>query len=149
MAKYRVLQSAAHNYGASFISVMNMAHDDYAMCYLLREAKEAGVDELRVNLLTGVADPAALVSPELARSIAAYCDGFGAHIQRSGSALDMVSSAEMHIQIAWGHVVGEPDGDRTMHARLHCTVSIVDDRGVRHEGETSATWICHAIKRLY
>src|SRR5262245_34305787 len=134
MAKYRVLPSAARNYGASFISVMNVAQDDYAMCYLLRAAKRSGIDEFRVNLLTGITEPASLVSPELHRSMASYSQGFGGHIEQSGSALEMVSSAEMRIRVAWGRVIGKPDEDGVIRARLDCVVSIVDDRGRRHEG---------------
>jgi hypothetical protein len=149
MAKYRVLRSAAHNYGASFISVMNMISDDYAICEFVRTAKRIGLDELRVNLLTGAAEPPTLVSQAFARSIAGYVDGFGAHIQRSGSALDMISSAELTVTLAWSRAVGRPDADGVLRARLHCAVSIVDDRGVRHDGETSEAWVCHSTKRFY
>ena len=149
MAKYRVLPSAAHNYGASFISVMNMAPDDYAMCHLLRAARRSGAGELRVDLMTGTAEPAELVPPPVAESIRAYCAGFGPHVQRSGAALDMVSRAELRVRVAWGRVIGAPQPDEVFHARLHCEVCIVDDRGKEHVGRTEEAWVCHPTKGFY
>jgi hypothetical protein len=149
MAKYRVLPSAAHNYGASFISVMNMARDDYAMCHLLRAAKRTGLTELRIDLLDGSTEPRALLSPQLEKSIAHYCAGFGPHIQRSGSALDMISSADLRVRVQWGRVVGSDEDAGALHARLQCEISIVDDRGKQHVGSTIESWICHETRPFY
>ena len=151
MAKYRVLQSAGHNWGASFISVMNIASDDFAMCHLVRAVQATGLHELRVDLLTGQAGPTELLSPALQRSIAGYCEGFGAHIQRSGAALDMVSAAEMRIRIRLAPVEGRHEtlfADQ-INALLDCVVSIADDRGQRHDASTQGTFVCHRVKRFY
>ena len=149
MAKYRVLPSAAHNYGASFVSVMNTTRDDYAMCLLLRAAQRTGAAELRVNLLTGTSEPQELVHPALAEAIAGYCARFGLHIQRSGAALDMIAAAELRVQIAWGTVVGRPDPEPLLRARLHCEVTIRDDRGTVHTGRAEEAWVCHPSRGYY
>ena len=149
MAKYRVLPSAAHNYGASFISVMNMTTDDYAMCHLLRAARGASVNELRVNLLTGEADPVDLLPPPVADSVRHYCQGFGPHVQRSGAALDMVSRAELRVRIAWGRELGPGAPQPNIHARVHCELRILDDRGKEHVGITEEKWVCHPTKGYY
>src|SRR5438045_874558 len=106
MAKYRVLPSTAHNYGASFISVMNMASDDYAMCYLVR-ATENGASTVEIDLLSGRVAPDNLPE-ELMNAISGYVAGFGAHVQRSGAALDMLSGAVMQIRVGSGRVLGQP-----------------------------------------
>src|SRR4051794_5332627 len=99
MAKYKVLASAAHNYGASFISVMNSAAGDFAMCHLIRAAQHTDARELRVDLLAGTAEPPELCPPGLLASVQAYCAGFGAHLERSGATLGIVSRAELRVTI--------------------------------------------------
>jgi hypothetical protein len=149
MSRYRVLPSTAHNYAASFISVMHMARDDYAMCHLLRAARETGACELRVNLLTGEVTAGQDEAARITESIAGYCRNFGAHVQRSGSALDMVSAAELQVQIAWGRVVGPADAEPLLRARLHAKLVILDDRGKQHVGTASEDWVCHESRRFY
>jgi hypothetical protein len=148
MAKYRVLPSAAHNYGASFISVMNMAPDDYAMCYLVRAAATGAVRRIEIDLLTGAVVPGTLPA-EVGQSIAGYVAGFGAHVQRSGAALGMISRAVMRLDVAPGRVVGTPDPDGVQRARVDCEVELTDDRGKRHVGRTQQDWACHATRRFY
>src|ERR1700712_505626 len=99
MAKYKVLASAAHNYGASFISVMNNAAGDFAMCHLIRAAQHTDARELRVDLLTGTADPPELCPPGVLASVRVYSAGFGAHLESSGAALGMVSRTELRVTI--------------------------------------------------
>ena len=149
MAKDRVLPSTARNYGASFISVMNLGRGDYAMCYLLRAARQTGATELRVDLLSGAAEPAEVVGPELAGSIAGYRAGFGAHVERSGSSPDLVAAADLRVRIAWGQVVGQPDPEHRLRARLHCEVTIVDDRGRAHVGRAEEVYACHPTRGYY
>jgi hypothetical protein len=149
MAKYKVLPSVARNYGASFISVMNMTPDDYAMCHLLRAAKRSGANELRVDLLTGAAEPTELVPPPVADAVLRYCEGFGSHVQRSGAALDIVSRAELRVRIAWGRHLDPTPPEAEFRARLHCEVRILDDRGKEHEGRTQEEWLCHPTQRYY
>jgi hypothetical protein len=148
MAKYRVLPSTAHNYGASFISVMNMATDDYAMCYLVRAAAADGVRRIEVDLLTGDVSPDRLPSKFL-KSIAGYVAGFGAHVQRSGASLDMLSRAAMRLDVALGRVIGQPDPVGVHRARIGCEVELVDNRGKTHVGRTEQDWVCHTTRRFY
>lgn len=149
MARYRVLPSTAHNYAASFISVMNMDRDDYAMCHLLRAARGTGQRELRVNLLTGEVTAGQLEAARISESIAGYCRRFGEHVERSGSALSMISSAELRVVIDWGRVVGYSEAKPVFHARLHAELVIVDDRGKQHVGEAREHWVCHESRGFY
>lgn len=149
MARYKVLQSTARNYGASFISVTNLGRDDFAMCHLIRVARLTGVSELKVDLLTGTAEPAELLTKPVADSVQRYCQDFGAHVQRSGAALDMVSRAEMSVRISWGRVLGNAPPQSDLHALLACEVRLLDDRGKEHVGRVEEKWLCHATKGFY
>ena len=149
MARYKVLRSAAHNYAASFISVMNMSRDDYTMCHLVRVARLTGVPELRVNLLTGVAEPEELLILPVADSVRDYWQNFGGHVQRSGAALDMISRAELSLNITWRRELGRPAPQPNLHARLACEVRLVDDRGKEHLGRVQENWVCHPTKGFY
>ena len=66
--KYKAIRSAAHNFGASFVSGLNCARGDQVMNDLMRAAVSSGVSELSVDLLTGRAGPVALVSPPVAEA---------------------------------------------------------------------------------
>lgn len=149
MARYRVLPSTAHNYAASFVSLMHVVPQDYAMCAFLRAARANGAPGMRVNLLTGEIAPEGPWPDALLDSVAAYCRGFGAHVQRSGSALDMVSAADLRVRIAWGRVIGGAAADGVFRARLHAELTIVDDRGKEHVGRATEAWVCHEVHGFY
>lgn len=149
MARYKVLASAAHNFGASFISVMNNAGGDFAMCHLIRAVQRSEARELRVDLLAGTAEPSDLCPSGMQESIEAYRASFGRHIQNSGAALDMVSKATLRITVRPGRVTGKPDPERLLHALLECEVVIVDDRGKVHSGRTQEAWACHPTKLFW
>lgn len=146
MAKYKVLRSTAHNYGHSFVSDVNMAPHDYVMCHLLRAAHRAGDSELTVDLLSGHAEPTALLPPPVADAVQAYVRGFGPHVQRSGAALDMVSAARLRVRLRWGHAHGRADDEPTLYAIAECEVEITDDRGRAHVGRAEAPWTCPAAR---
>ena len=149
MAKYKVLASAAHNYGASFISVMNSAAGDFTMCHLIRAAQSTDARELRVDLLTGTAEPPQLCPPGVLESVRAYSAAFGLHLQRSGSALDLVSRAELRVTVRLGAVVEKGKPGAPLHALLACDVEIVDDRGKSHSGRIEEPWRCHPTKLFW
>jgi hypothetical protein len=149
MAKYKVLASAAHNYGASFISVMNNAAGDFTMCHLIRAAQSTDARELRVDLLTGTAEPPQLCPPGVLQSVRAYSAAFGLHLQRSGSALDLVSRAELRVTVRLGAVVEKGKSGALLHALLACDVVIVDDRGKSHYGRIEESWGCHPTKLFW
>jgi hypothetical protein len=149
MAKYKVLSSAAHNYGASFISVMNNAAGDFAMCHLIRAAQQTDARELRVDLLAGTAEPPELCPPGVLEAVQAYCAGFGPHLQRSGATLDMVSRGELRVTIRPGRVVAKGKLKAYLHALIECQVEIVDDRGKVQSGRNEESWQCHPTRLFW
>ena len=126
MARYKVLKSVANSLSHSFVSVMNYHRDDYVMCHLLRRAEATKCLELRVNILRELAGPMDLLSRPVLESVRGYCQDFARLVSSSGSALDMVSSAELVVRCTLGR--------RGVHARngngrVQATARIVDDRG--------------------
>lgn len=99
MATYKVLKTVAHNFGASFVSVMNYVGNDYAMCHLIRRTKLTGSRQLSVNLRTRVAGPIELLSPYLVQAIESYCNDFGRLVTTGGAAMDMIDAAELQVKI--------------------------------------------------
>ena len=70
--KYKVIKSAAHNFGHSFVSLMNYRGDDYVMSHLARLVVETGHTELSVDLLSGRGQPSALLWGPIRASVAVY-----------------------------------------------------------------------------
>ena len=141
MARYKVLQSVAHNFAHSFVSDMNHTGRDWVPCYLVRASKATGVNTLEVNILTREASPPELLVPEVVASIEGYCKDFARLVTKGGAAMDMVTAATLRVLIQHATVVG-PNSGRLLQARLHSTASIVDDRGHTHVGEHVAGWAC-------
>jgi len=144
MASYKVLKSVAHNFGASFVSVMNYVGNDYAMCHLIRRAKLTGSRQLSVNLRTRGAGPIELLSPHLVQSIESYCKDFGRLVTTGGAAMDMIDAAELQVKIAIGRTVGAPS--KSLHGRVTATVRILDDRGKEHVGRVTEAYECAPLR---
>ena len=62
MARYKVLPSIAHNFGQSFVGASKERADDHLLGRLLSDARRTRQATLRLDILTGEATPAALVS---------------------------------------------------------------------------------------
>jgi len=87
MARYKVLKSIAHSMGHSFTSLMNYRGDDYVMGHLLRRAREVRENTLLVDLLTGKAAPASLLTPDVQASISSYAEWFPKQVASQKSEL--------------------------------------------------------------
>ena len=132
MARYKVLKSVAHNFAASFASVMNYAGNEYAMCHLVRRAHLTGSKRFRLDVLARMAGPLELLSAPMVRSCEAYCKDFGRLVTASGSALDMIDSAQVQVNVALGRVVGGKS--KELYGRVTATMRIKDDRGREYVG---------------
>ena len=70
--KYKVLKSAAHNFGRSFASSLNWRGNDYVMSHLARAVVTSGEVELSVDLLSGQAKPTPLLEGPVQASVTDY-----------------------------------------------------------------------------
>lgn len=66
--KYKHIDSALHNFGHSFVSLMNYVDDTYICDLLDVAARDSGVSEVRINFSGEVADLPACSAPQLAKS---------------------------------------------------------------------------------
>lgn len=51
MTSHKPLKSVSHNFGHSFISLMNYINDDYFMGHLLNQARKTKCNKLNVDIL--------------------------------------------------------------------------------------------------
>ena len=140
MPSHKVLRSVVRSVADQFTSLTNYVGDDYVMGHLLNAVRETGQRTLTVNMLTGEAHPPELLTPEVARSVSWYSEGFPELVRRSGSAAEFVKSAEMRItfdtDVARARYVGDPLPE----SPYRCEVLLTDDRGKTFEASVSGWW---------
>lgn len=137
---HKVLKSVVRSVADQFTSLMNYADDDYVMGHLLTAARSSGERTLSVDLLTGEAEPPALLVPPVSRSVVRHAKGFPELVHRSGSTVDFVKKAKM--TIAFDTAVERPRcvGSDLVESPYECRVSIVDDRGKEFAVSLSGWW---------
>jgi hypothetical protein len=107
---------------------MNYRGDDYVMGHIVHASWVSGAREFRVDLLTGVTDPSALLVPKVKNSVVSYVEWLPEMIRRSNSDLAFVAEAELRVSV--DPSVKRPHGNSGFfESPFECTVRIVDDRG--------------------
>jgi hypothetical protein len=139
--KYKVIKSAAHNFGHSFVSLMNYRGDDYVMSHLARLVVETGQTELSVDLLSGRGAPSTLLWGPIRASVAAYMKWLptllGSHqidpsILRSATMKLIFRPKDRYPIAGFAGAWGIP---------FECVVTLGDDRGEVHEGRVRDVWM--------
>jgi hypothetical protein len=130
------LRSVSHNFGHSFISLMNYINDDYLLGHLLTQARKTNINKLMVDILKNNAGPTELLTREINDSIKRYCDWFPTLVNESGSTMDYVTSATMTIE--FNLKTSRPYNETITENPFSCEIVIIDNRGKeyrhRHEG---------------
>ena len=73
--KYKHVPSALHNFGHSFVSLMNYIDDEYVVDALERIAREEPSHEVAINFSTGITEPLrATESAAISKSIKYWQD---------------------------------------------------------------------------
>lgn len=104
--KYRAVKSVAHNFGHSFVSLTNYMADDYVIWHLARAAAASRQPELRVDILSGGAEPAALVVPLVRSSLDWYAAWFPGLLRDHGIRRECVVHTGT-VRDAWPVEMGE------------------------------------------
>lgn len=139
--KYKHIRSAAHNFAHSFSSLMNYHAADYVMSHLARAAIASGEPELRVDLLTGHAEPEALLPPAVRESIGWYQARFPHHLQSHNVAVDAIRRATLRVRFDLERRTASavhPGMDRLP---FESAVEVEDDRGTLHVGTVRDEWL--------
>ena len=138
MISHKPLRSVSHNFGHSFISLMNYINDDYLLGHLLRQSRKTKINKLTVDILNDNAEPKELLTSDIRTSVKHYCNWFPTLVHQSGSTMDYVTSATMTIQFDLETTRPYPNDNRFTENPFTCEIVIVDDRGKeyrhRHEG---------------
>lgn len=95
MISHKPLKSVSHNFGHSFISLMNYINDDYFMGHLLKQARKTNFNRLTVDILKNIAEPTELLNNQIKQSVKLWNNWFPTLVKSSGSTMDNVSSATM------------------------------------------------------
>src|SRR5690606_10831176 len=88
MISHKPLRSVSHNFGHSFISLMNYINDDYLLGHLLRQSRKTKINKLTVDILNDKAEPKELLTNEIRTSLKHYCNWFPTLVSQSGSSMD-------------------------------------------------------------
>jgi hypothetical protein len=139
--KYKRIPSAAHNFAHSFTSLLNYGPDNYVMSYLAHAAATSGEPELRVDLLSGAAEPAPLLTEPVRRSVDGYVRHFPGHLQSMNVSVDAIRRATLRVRF---DLEGFRESVRFPGAVLYpfeSSVEVEDDRGVVHVGTVRDEWL--------
>jgi hypothetical protein len=139
MARYKVLKSVAHSLGHSFTSLTNYAHDDYVMGHILRFARASNRDTLLINLMTGEADPKALVQPPIEAVPGDYAVGLRDLVKSHRSDMRFVQAAGLRLRfdLQRSRTVR---GTRLTESPYVCDVVITDDRDKEYTAHFEGWW---------
>ena len=138
MPSHKSLKSISHNFGHSFISLMNYINDDYFLGHLLKQARLTGINKLTVNILNNTAEPQKLLTDQIKSSIEYWNKWFPKLVESGGSTMDFVKSAEMTIEFDLKQTLPYAGNKHITQNPFSCDIIITDDRGKeykrRHEG---------------
>ena len=117
--KYKNIDSALHNFGHSFISLMNYVDDEYVGDLLLQLAKADPSNSVTINFSSGaVLPPTASAHSRLRKSIEYWGDWLPKHLESQNVRFDSLSEITLVFRLTnKGTVV---------------SVDALDDRGVHH-----------------
>ena len=129
MARYKVLPSIAHNFGQSFVGASKERADDHLLGRLLSDARRTRQATLRLDILTGEATPATLVSRSLARILERYVSDFPDLVAGSHSDMQFIRGARMELTFDLATERPVEGGGSQRESPFLCRVAIQDDRG--------------------
>ena len=141
MTSHKPLKSISHNFGHSFISLMNYVKDDYILGHLLNQARQTKLNRLTVDILKNVAEPKELLTNEIKSSIEHWNKWFPILVKNSGSTMDFVSSVTMIIEFdlqqtrrPYTNIVN------CIESPFICEIVIIDDRGKEYKHKHEGWW---------
>jgi len=139
--KYKAIRSAAHNYAHSFVSLLNYGPDNYVMSYLAHAAATSGEPELRVDLLSGAAEPPPLLTAPVLRSIGGYVQCFPRHLESMNISVSAIRRAMLRVRFDLEGRRASAQYPRSVLYPFESSVEVEDDRGKVHLGTVRDEWL--------
>ncbi len=144
MPSHKVLKSIAHNFGDSFISMMNFRVTDYVLGHIQKQMQLTGKHKLTVDILHNTAEPSELLSPYIQGSISDHCAWFPRLVSSCNSSPEFIKSAVMTIRFDFTRTrPWHYDPSRTENP-FECAVTIVDERGKAHKALLQGWWFAES-----
>ena len=140
MTSHKPLKSVSHNFGHSFISLMNYINDDYFMGHLLKQARKTKCNKLTVDILGNRAEPIELLTNQIKSSIEHWNKWFPTLVESSGSTMDYVSSAIMTIEFDLQQTRPYSVNTDYIESPFECEIVITDDRGKEYRHKHEGWW---------
>jgi len=140
MTSHKPLKSVSHNFGHSFISLMNYINDDYFMGHLLKQAHKTKCSKLTVDILKNIVEPSELLTDQIKSSIEHWNKWFPILVETSGSTMDFISSATMTIEFDLRQTRPYASNFDYLESPFTCEITIVDDRNKEYKHKHEGWW---------
>jgi len=140
MTSHKPLKSISHNFGHSFISLMNYINDDYLLGHLLKQARLTNLSKLTIDILNSKAEPIELMTSPISSSVDRYIKWFPELVSSSGSTMNFVSSATMTIEFELNKTRPYSIHKNIFESPYTCEIVIIDDRGKEYKHKHSGWW---------
>lgn len=140
MARHKTLKSVAHNFGDSFVSLMNYIHNDYFLGHLLKQARKTNLDQLAIDILKNSAEPKELLTNPIKKSISYWTKWFPELVARSESSMDFIKSATIIIKFDLTKSRPFPQIPKMTENPYLCEVTIIDDKGKEYKKSQTGWW---------
>ena len=140
MISHKPLKSVSHNFGHSFISLMNYVNDDYFLGHLLKQVRKTKFNRLSVDILKNIAEPTELLTNKIKSSIEYWNKWFPTLVESSGSTMDFVNSATMIIEFDLEKTRPYLHNNKFVENPFICEIKIIDDRGKEYKHKHEGWW---------
>ncbi len=140
MTSHKPLKSITHNFGHSFISLMNYINDDYFMGHLFKQARKTKCNKLTVDILNNIAEPTELLTDQIKKSIEYWNKWFPKLVESSGSTMDFVDSAIMTIEFDIQQTRPYAGNKDYLESPFVCEIVIIDDRKKEYKRKHEGWW---------
>ena len=141
MASHKPLKSVSHNFGHSFVSLMNYIEDDYFLGHLLKQVKKTKLNRLEIDVLNQIVNPKELLTKPISDSIGYWIKWFPTLVETSKTKLDFVNSVKVTIEFDLSKTQTDPEGYMPLAGSPYfCEVIIIDDKGKEYKSIQSDWW---------
>lgn len=117
--KYKAIPSMLHNFGHSFMSLMNYVDGEYAVDLLQQALTGLPTYRLEIHFPSRKIDPPAEYPEKLRTSVGYWADSLPKHMANHGVTSEVVPEV---VLVVFGDVRG-----------MHCRVQATDDRGKTYD----------------
>jgi len=140
MTSHKQLKSISHNFGHSFISLMNYVNDDYFLGHLLKQARKTTLNKLTIDVLQNSAKPTELLTHEIKTSIEHWNNRFPLFVENSGSTMDFIRSAILTVDFDLNQTRPHLNDNQIVESPFICVFEIIDDRGKVYKNKHEGWW---------